>query len=342
MRFARPGSWLWKPSGPVRVWVAIADHFEPRYQRASEELSRARARLWHDEWPRVAKLCRDSLDRAARYSFFFPAEEYGPEMVEPLAELHRDGLAEVEVHYHHQGETEEEFCRVLGQFAASLHREHGLLRIQDGKLAFGFIHGNWALDNSLPGGLGCGLNNEITLLGRLGCYADFTMPSGDSPSQARMVNQVYWAKDDPLRPKSYDRGVPVRPGDTPAGELLMIPGPFGRRRPTDRPWVQWMIRERYPERGEIASYDRPTPRRVRYWLHLAPRIGNDIFVKLFTHGAQERHSAVLLGTDGDLVRTYRWIAEECRRRGWEYRFASTWEIFQRIQEIRLQSHSADQ
>ena len=54
----------------------------------------------------------------------------------------------------------------------------------NGRVVFGFIHGNWALDNSRPDGKYCGLNNEITLLRDLGCYADFTMPSGASPTRA--------------------------------------------------------------------------------------------------------------------------------------------------------------
>ena len=37
---------------------------------------------------------------------------------------------------------------------------------------FGFIHGNWCLDNSRADGRWCGLNNELILLRELGCYAD--------------------------------------------------------------------------------------------------------------------------------------------------------------------------
>jgi hypothetical protein len=330
MRIIRPGSWRWRPDGRVRVWLAIADHFEPLWKHPSPDVARARVGLWRHEWPRVADLCRDSRGERARYTFFFPAEAYAPEFLEPLAELAHEGVAEVEVHYHHGGETEDQFCATLGGFVETLHRRHGLLRRRHGKFAFGFIHGDWALDNSLPHGEHCGLNNEITLLGRLGCYADFTMPSGDSPTQARMVNRIYWAKDDPARAKSYDRGFPVRPGEAPRGELLMIPGPFGARQAGR--WLMWT--QRYPETGEIASYHRPTLPRVHRWLELAPRIGNDIFVKLYTHGAQERHSDVLLGPDGDLVRTYHWMALECRRRGWECSFVSTWQLFEAVEAIR--------
>ena len=136
------------------------------------------------------------------------------------------GIADVEVHLHHDGEGEQNFVERINGFTEILHARHGLLRKHSGKIVFGFIHGNWALDNSLPGGRWCGLNNEITLLRDLGCYADFTLPSAPSPAQTRMINTIYWASDDPARPKSHDTGVPVRVGKTLCGDLLMIPGPL--------------------------------------------------------------------------------------------------------------------
>jgi hypothetical protein len=293
-----------------------------------------RVRLWHAEWPGIAERCFDSEGRPARYSFFFPAEAYSPELIAPLAELCHLGVANIEVHLHHGGETETEFCDLVEAFVQALHQKHGVARWHDGRLVFGFIHGDWALDNSLPDGGHCGLNNELTLLVKLGCYADFTMPSGDSPTQAAMVNQIYWAQDDPHRPKSYNRGTPLRRGDEASGRLLMIPGPFGHRQVSRSSRPRIMSRDPYPETGELASYHRSSPERVSYWMDLAPRVGNDVFLKLYTHGAQERHSSILLGADGDLARTYQWIGEECRRRGWDTRFAATWEMFQRIEEIR--------
>jgi len=59
--------------------------------------------------------------------------------------------------------------------------------------------GRWTIP--VPTAAGAGLNNEITLLRDLGCYADFTMPSGPSPTQSRTVNSIYWVTDDPERPR---------------------------------------------------------------------------------------------------------------------------------------------
>jgi hypothetical protein len=211
----------------------------------------------------------------------------------------------------------------MNGFIETLVNRHGLLRRHNGKIVFGFIHGNWALDNSRPDGRWCGLNNEITLLRDLGCYADFTMPSSNSPTQARIVNTIYWATDDPVRPRSYDQGIPVRPGAFGSGDLLMIPGPLGLR------FAERLVPRM--ENGEIAHQDLPTVYRIRRWLALAPRIGRNIFIKLYTHGAQERNSKALL-LEGGLERLFALLPEECRRSGHELRYVTTWEMRQAVEE----------
>jgi hypothetical protein len=212
---------------PKRVWLAITDHFEPYWHNRDDEVARERVRLWRRQWPEIARRFADGRGAPAQYCFFYPEEEYRPELLDMLAEVAREGVGDVEVHIHHGGEGQAEFEDKMGSYLETLHRRHGLLRKgADGRLRFGFIHGNWALDNARPDGLHCGLNNEITLLGAMGCYADFTMPCGPGPCQARKLNAIYWAKDDPHRPKSYDEGRDLKAGGGIEGELLMIPGPF--------------------------------------------------------------------------------------------------------------------
>lgn len=302
---------------PGCVWLAIADHYEPYWGQPSDETARERVALWAQRWPEIAERHRDSAGNRPKYTFFYPQEEYRAELLDMLAGMTQAGIGDVEVHIHHDGEGQQNFLDRMSGFLETLDRRHGLLRRHAGRLAFGFIHGNWALDNSRPDGRWCGLNNELTLLRDLGCYADFTMPSGASPTQGRILNTIYWATDDPERPRSYDHGAAVEPGKPAAGDLLMVPGPFCVR------WTERLVPRL--EVGELAAYDRPDAYRVKRWIDVAPRIGGDVFVKLFTHGAQERNSTALL-LEGGLDETFHLVAAECRRREYEYRFVSTWEM----------------
>ena len=308
-----------------RVWLAIADHYEPLWRGASPAEGAERVKQWGKVWPSITRsVATDSSGNPPCYTFFFPQEQYRPELLDPLATLTKFGMAEVEVHIHHDHDNRQAFLDRMSSFCQTLHTQHDLLRMQDGKLRFGFIHGNWALDNSRPDGRWCGLNDEISLLRDLGCYADFTMPSGDSPTQARTLNTIYWAKDDPVRPKSYDRGLALRPGGGCDGDLLMIPGPLGMR------WSpRWKPRM---EIGEIASGDPPTAYRVQRWLALAPRIGGDVFIKLHTHGATEGNAAMLLG--GGLKKLYGDVASECAGRRLKCYFVSTWQMYCAIEALR--------
>jgi hypothetical protein len=331
-------SWRKKLRGerPARVWLAFADHYEPLWGTKSEEIARKRVAEFSLGWTAIASEFCDSAGRPPRYTFFYPEEQYRPELLEPLERMARAGIADVEIHIHHDGEGETDFINRIVRFKKILSERHGLLRTHNGEIVFGFIHGNWALDNSRPDGRYCGLNNEITLLLELGCYADFTLPSAPFATQTRMVNTIYWAEDDPTRPKSHDTGIPVENAGTErADRLMMIPGPLGLR------LAFWRRGERLIPRletGELAHYNSPTPSRVRLWLDLAPRVGGDVFIKLHTHGAPESNSAMLLRSG--LRRTLELVLAEAGRRGQEVYFVSAWEMRQAVDAARCGSNPA--
>lgn len=313
----------------TRVWVTIADHFEPWWHRADDRTALQRVQRWTSRWPVIAARHIDDAGRPPCYTFFYPEEQYHPAALDGLSGLVRLGIADVEVHLHHDADTESAFVDRVGRFIERLHVRHALLRRDDRGIRFGFIHGNWALDNSLPEGRDCGLDNEITLLHRLGCYADFTLPSVPSPAQTRMVNTIYWAKDDPTRPKSHDTGVPVIANSAVAGDLLMIPGPLTLNlREWRRPLVPRI------EVGELAGNCQPSPHRVALWRRVGPRIGEDVFIKLFAHGAPEKNAGPLLADDGVLDRTLRYLADDCRRSGTQLFFVSAWHMWMAIDAIR--------
>ena len=307
-----------RPVEPKRAWVVIADHYEPLGRSSSADEAMRKVATWRDRWPRIAEDApRDATGQQPQYTFFYPQEEYRSDLVEGIAEIARLAVADVEVHLHHQDEQRDSFIAKVTEFCRRLSDGHGLLRQCDGRTVFGFIHGNWALDNSRPDGKWCGLNGEIALLRELGCYADFTMPSLPSPTQGRVVNQIYWCTcNADGRPRSFDRGAAATIGGGRQGDLLMITGPVGIR-----------FGERLAPRletGEIAGYDLATPARVRGWFDLAPLIGDDLILKLYTHGAAEQNMEPLLSHG--LANLFRLLAEEADRRGIEIRWATAWQV----------------
>ena len=104
----------------------------------------------------------------------------------------------------------------------------------------------------------------------------------------------------------------------------MIPGPLGVR------WRDRLLPRL--ETGELSGYDVATSYRVRRWIELSPRIGADSFVKLYTHGAQERNSSALLG--GGLEKTFDLLVAEADRRGCAIYFVSAWQMYLAIDAIR--------
>ncbi len=309
-----------RPGKPKRAWVAITDHYEPLAAGASIDKALDCVAQWRGKWPRIADDApRDSTGQRPQYSFFYPQEAYRRELLDGIAEMVRLGVADVEVHLHHDNEQRESFIQKVTDYCRRLTCDHGLLRQMDGRTVFGFIHGNWALDNSRPDGRYCGLNGEIALLRDLGCYADFTMPSLPSATQGRIVNQIYWCTNNPgNRPKSFDHGIEATVGGGKCGDLLMVTGPLGVR-------FEGRLTPRL-ETGELAGYDPPAISRVRRWFDLAPAIGEDIFIKLYTHGAAEWNLKPLL--NGELANLFDRLAEEASRRGIEIHCVTAWQMYQ--------------
>jgi hypothetical protein len=310
---------------PKRAWVTITDHFEPIGKKGTVEEAHRRVAQWQDKWPKIAdEAPRDTTGQCPQYTFFYPQDEYDRDLLDSIAEMVRLGVGDVEVHLHHQDEQRDSFVEKITDFCRRLTNDHGLLRQRDGRTVFAFIHGNWALDNSRPDGLFCGLNGEISLLRDLGCYADFTMPSIPSPTQGRVVNQIYWCTSNPdNRPKSYDQGIVATVGGGKQGDLLMITGPVGLR-------FGGRLMPR-AESGELAGNDMPTPSRVRRWFDLAPVIGDDLFLKLHSHGAADRSRDHLL--NAGLADLFRLLAEEADNRGIDIHWATAWQMYQAVDAL---------
>lgn len=287
-----------RPTGPRHLLFALCDHYEPLWAGADDATGRARVAAWRDGYPGLAAQFRDADGRPPRHSYFFPGEEYRPEFLDDLATLAKAGLGEVEVHLHHDGDTEATLTAKLTDALEKL-AAHGHLSRRDGGYAWAFIHGNWSLANGRPDQRWCGVDAELPLLWKLGCYADYTFPSAPDPCQSDMVNLLYWPTGDLTRRRSYDAGEPAAVGVTHHDRLLMITGPLGFAR-------KGRLGLRL-ENGALTGDDPPTPRRVDSWvdqnIHVAGR-PEWVFVKVHTHGAIEKTAAALLGADGHAMHAH--------------------------------------
>ena len=161
--------------------------------------------------------------------------------------------------------------------------ESSTLRRYSASLAIPRSDGRW-----------CGVDAELPLLFRNGCYADFTFPSAPDESQPNIVNRIYWPTGDLHAKRCYERGKRARVGEVMYDRLLMIQGPLGldRRRAASV----------YIENAALTANFPGTAKRAKSWvskdIHVEGR-PEWVFVKLHTHGAPDKQAASLLGADGD-------------------------------------------
>ncbi len=272
----------------THIIFLVCDHFEPRHGVSDEQQPFERLRAWKRGFARLQERCRASFGTVPMHTWFYPPH-HGAEHLSGLAEMVFDGLGEVELHYHHDGDTADTLTRDLTAALAEYHR-WGLL-LESGerpRTAFGFVHGDWALCNS-GGGKFCGVNDELTILQALGCWGDLTMPSGND-CQTRKINSIYYAVSDPRQAKSHNWGADARVGSKDPPGLFLMQGPLG---------INWRG-PGYPriENASLTSSNWGRPDRIPKWLdcniHVKGRPEWQ-FVKLHTHGAMERDFDALFG-----------------------------------------------
>lgn len=312
------------------VFICVADHFEPMWNRPADSIQMDRVERWAKDYPKMAAGIGDSRGRPPQHTFFYPLDEYKPEHLQPIADLCRGGYGDIEIHLHHDNDTADGTREKLLGFAETLHNDHGMLRRDEhGQLRYAFIHGNWALDNSRPDGRWCGVNNELTVLMETGCYADMTMPSAPAECQTSTINSIYYASDDPQRPKSHDRGSRSQVGTCPPeATLLMIQGPLA----LDWSKKKWGLLPGI-ENGDLTGKRAPTIDRFQLWLNAGVHVAGREdwgFVKLHTHGAQEANAEMLLGEPMRVF--HRSLAEHASQDEFLYYYVTPWEMAQLVHQ----------
>lgn len=314
------------------IYVCLADHYEPYLDNVDQTKAHARVRRWVAEYPKIALKHTDSSGRHPQHSYFYPEEEYDIWVMQQIKTLCDQDLGDLDIHLHHDNDTAENLQNTLVRFKTLLHEEHGFLRKDNnGEIVFGFIHGNWALDNSRPDGKWCGVNNEIEVLIKSGCVFDMTMPSAPSDTQTSTINSIYLAKDDGCA-KSHDKGRTLEIGDWPQDdELLMVQGPLS---------LDWQNRKfgiiPRIEAGEI-SYDAPPRKqRIKLWEDCAVTIKGveeHVFIKLHTHGLDDQNSDMFFDLKGFETLWTELEALYKNQKGYQLHYVTAWEMYEKIKQL---------
>jgi hypothetical protein len=309
---------------PVHLIISLADHFEPAIipqtmgQRAERDVQEERLERWCRQYPKAVCDWPDHDGRTFRHTYFYPAEQYDAGLVDTLAQHCREGWGEVEIHLHHGIDapgTPETTRQTLVEFRQALVG-HGCLSQLDGRggARYAFVHGNFALANSMQGRF-CGVDSEIEILAETGCYADFTLPSSPNPAQTTKINALYECNWPLSRPSAHRQGRDLRSGRFSPTLPLMIQGPllldFSRR---SRHWPLPTV-----ENGAITGTRPPTMGRLRLWTKAGITVEGRpdwLFIKLYCHGMDPRDEESMLG--GALRKFLRQLMEESRG-GREYR-----------------------
>jgi hypothetical protein len=283
-------------AGAAHVFITICDHFEP-YHHATPEQALERTVRWRDQYPQQTRAFRDSSGRTPRHTFFYPIEQYDETVVTQLAQLCRATGCEVEFHLHHHNDTAEGLRKAL-RVGIETFSGHGCLgRDAHGQARFGFIHGNWCLANSFPGGLYCGVADELSILREMGCFADLTFPSAPSPTQPTGLNSLGYAtcSGHPSALSRLERCAVEATQGARLNEkqLLLIQGPLG----LNKRWRKWGLVPRI-ENGDLTVKNPPTANRLQVWRDICPTVEGQPgwqFVKLHTHGGPETNADMFLG-----------------------------------------------
>lgn len=288
-----------KQNAPIHIIYCMVDHYESGtgYVDSQTEIDRVNDLL--DKYPNLVKEHRDTSGNLPKRTWFFPPHYHRYYTLKRLVSLCERGYGEIELHLHH-GKTRPDTSDNLEMTIKQCIKEYsyfGIFGAQGNLKRYGFIHGDWALDNSRHGKY-CGVNNEIDILIKTGCYADFTFPSTNeaNPSQ---INSIYYAKDNPSKPKSYNTGILVKKFGTYQRGLMVIQGPI---------YPFFKSKSFLGLRvcgGSIDSALPITSNHVNSWIYTGIHIEGHrdvIFVKLHMHGAA--HSASALGKEMEFIFNY--------------------------------------
>jgi len=314
------------------IIITVADHFEPAWSESGPLAKSSQISRLH-EYRELARSTGNAVQDVDgtkfRHTNFYPAEQYDADILDVMADMQSDGLGEVEVHLHHGVDSPDTAGNLedqLIEFRDVLAERHRCLSLADGdgQPRYAFVHGNLALANSC-GGRFCGVDNEMEILARTGCYADMTLPSAPDQSQVRVINEIYECG------LPLDRAVPHRSSVRLGSNGKQPQLPLIMQGPLVFNWTRTVKGIPVPriDDGALSANQGLDTSRFRRWKSANVTVSGRpdwIFVKLYCHGFFTHDQGVSIGEDakrffGDLV------DEGEKSRQYAIHFASAREAF---------------
>ena len=284
---------------PVHVFFCLVDHYEPGTGAVGRKTEIQRVDTLLKEYPLIADRHKDFYGNIPRRTWFFPPHYHRNYNLKKLVSLCQQGYGEIELHLHHgkdRPDTDENLRNTILQCIKE-YSQFGIFGELDGEKRYGFIHGDWALDNSRNGKY-CGVNNELVILKETGCFADFTHPSLMKTTPSK-INAIYYATDNPEKEKSYNKGIQVTMNGAESGDLMIIQGPLHPFFKSNKPWSLRIL-------GDSIDGNPPvTKKRIDTWIktNICVKGKRDfVFIKTHTHGATD--SKAVLGKEIDQIFSY--------------------------------------
>jgi hypothetical protein len=266
---------------PVHILFCMVDHYEPGTGGVTQEVERERVQELLDKYPGLARNHKDSAGNCPKRTWFFPPHYHRFGNLKDLVSLCEKGFGEIELHLHH-GKARPDSPENLEKTITQCLQEYGLFGIfgtENGRKRYGFIHGDWALGNSRRGKF-CGVDEELEILYKTGCFADFTFPCLNEANPS-MINSIYYAPHNSGTPKSYNRGVPVEAHHPSDKGFMIIQGPMR--------WYFDGLKVRILTDG-VYNCDINAAKVVDFWVGTSIHVRGRpewIIVKAHTHGAVE-------------------------------------------------------
>ena len=314
------------------IIFTIANHFEPSWSPngfLDQKSQLKRLKAYREEFRSTADSVIDSDGVKFCHTNFFPGEQYHPDLLDVMAEMQAEGLGEVEVHLHHEGDepdTEENVRRTLLDFRDTLAERHKCLSRMDGvgDPMYAFVHGNLALANSC-GGRFCGVDNEMEILRDTGCYVDMTLPSAPEESQVPMLNQIYECGLPMNEAVPHREGKRVSANGKEPSLPLIFTGPLVLN------WTRRIGGLPVPriDDGSLTANQTLDRARFRRWRSANVTVAGRtdwVFLKLYCHGFFDYDQSACMGEDAK--RFFNGLIEESEKTGdLKIHFATAREAF---------------